>query len=265
MKNDQSRSKWSAEDQTSVAGTRMAKAASARSVRSGEMFYPSVDDTPAQRALKFVARNAFAIGAVIVLIVVSVWFGNLRTDRDNQLTALDARILQQQQAAQAATIEADKNYADTFREATGGVDAQRKADDDALAGALFDKALTWDGIQQYLRVRNEVMEQYNFAENSEFVTVYMPGEHQGVARRDSAGKVHYGFDENISSDFDSIDTVVTKTDGDIYSYVAIIKASHIADSGSASATTYSVATYDVVDGVITNMKAHTVPGGAKFS
>lgn len=256
---------WSAEDQSSVPSTRMAKAASARSVRSGEMFYPNVDDTGTQRALKFVARNAFAIGAIVVLVVVSVWFVHLREDRDDQLTALDARILQQQQAAQAAMVEADENYANSFREATGGVDAQRKADDDEIARGLFDKTLSWDGIQEYLRVRNEVMDKYNFTETSEFVTVYMPGEHQGVARRDSSGEVHYGFDENISSQFDSIDTVVTKIDGDVYSYVAIVKASHIADSGSASATTYSVATYDVVDGVITNMKAHTVPGGAKFS
>lgn len=224
-------------------------------------FYPDPDDDANQKVLKFFGRNLLLIGVILALIAVSVYAVHVRQSRQDTLESQEAQILQLKQSVRSTDDEANADYAKTMREATGGVDATHKSRDDAAVEKMLRKALTWDSIDQYLKVRKEIKEQYNFSEDSQFMSTFMPGESQGVASKDASGDMHYSFDKDIQSQYEGMKSVVDGVEGDTYSYFTLVSIKQISDNGTASETNYAALQYTVADGNITNIEAYTAPGG----
>lgn len=228
-------------------------------------FHPDPDDDSTTMVKKFIIRNAILVISVLLAVSTLIIMTNVMNNRAEMLERQTAEILSLQQLKAAAAEEVDTRYAAAVRDATGGMDTERKASDDELVTELMETALTWKGMSAYLEARETVMRKYRFDEDSQFMKMFMPGEREGVVRTDPRGVKHYAYDKDISNSFESLETYVTEVDGDIYSYVAVVTMRTNSESGAASATSVSLLSYDVLDGRVTNMTASIAPGGVKRS
>lgn len=228
-------------------------------------FHATADDDQAARVKKFVARNVLLFAAVLLMIISLIAFVAVDGSRGEKIDQQKAEILGLERAVAAQKRDNDSDHSQALRIATGGVDSAHRADDDKTVKGLLEMSLNWDGVANYLEQRRKVMDTYGFPEDSQFMRFFMPGELEGVARTAPSGETHYAFDENISNSFDSMESFVVGVNGDVYSYKTIVGMKTSSGDGQASATSYSLMHYDVVDGRITNIVAETTPGGIEVS
>ncbi|PZU04644.1 MAG: hypothetical protein DI630_00580 [Gordonia sp. (in: high G+C Gram-positive bacteria)] len=228
-------------------------------------FHADASDSKQERLRKFLLRNALVIVAVLVFATTYLVLGGISSDRDADLSSQRSEILalkgelamneDQVHSARGAAVE----------EATGGLEIDHKETDDQTIIALMKVALTWNGLSEYLDQREEVMKTYGFAEDSQFMQVFMPGEEQGVSRTAPSGKTYSAFDKDMKSEFVSLNSSVTTMAGDVYSYFSIVEMRVASGSGAASSTAFISLSYDMIDGKPGNLDAYTLPGGVARS
>lgn len=222
-------------------------------------FVETVDDTREERVKKFIGRNGIMIVAVIIAVLALIITSSISSSRAKALDKQKSEIVSLNQEYKTKDQEHTKDVGQAIRQATGGIDEEHRKKDEEVARQLFRDALTWDGIPSYLEARDKVKRVYHLDDTSDFMTVFMPGEMQGVVRKAPSGKVYYSNDENLKSTFDTMNTVVTGVNGDVYSYWAEVKARVESDNGRTSKPMSSVVTFDVVDSKIANIRANTAP------
>lgn len=232
---------------------------------SGGRFLDNPDDDLGVRVMHFVGRNIIVIIAILAFLVTLIVVTSVSSARSSTLQEKDSEILALQQEKKATESSVDESYSEIVREATGGVDIAHKNRDDATVEEMLRMSLNWNGLREYLTARDSVMQNYGFAEDSQFMTVFMPGEMQGIARKAPDGTMHYAYDANLSNSFEDMTSYVTNVNGDVYSYVALVTMRTQSSTGDTSAPGYFRLTYDVVDGRIGNIYAETAPNGVKGS
>lgn len=226
-------------------------------------FADEIDDTREVRVKKFFKRNALLIGVSAAAVIVLIMAMNVSSSRSETLDKQHSEILSLEQSLETNTESKDADYAGVIRQATGGIDAKHRAEDEAAAEKLFRTALTWDGMSEYLDTRETVMRVYGLKENSPFMSTFMPGEIQGAVRTAPDGSTHYAHDADINSSYDGMDAVVTGVNGDVYSYWALVSMRVASDSGQTSTPMYATVNFDVVDGDIVNLTADSNPAGVQ--
>ena len=87
-------------------------------------------------------------------------------NKQSELKTIQSKITMAQATTQT---NSEKVIADTT-----GVDQAMIEKDNAAAQQLFKLAFTWDSYNKYVQVRNDVMSQYGFSEDSEFMTKLLP-------------------------------------------------------------------------------------------
>lgn len=235
------------------------------SSRNTGSFYATDADTKQERALKFLKRNALVIALVLVAAVTFFVVSGAMDDREAQLSSQRSEVLSLKGQLSLKQDELHESQGKVVEEATGGMSIDHKDDDDEKMTELMRLALTWDGLSEYLEARDQVKKQYGFAEDSQFMQVFMPGEGEGATRTAPSGKTYSAFDKDANSKFVSLNSVVTGTAGDVYSYFSIVEIRVSSGSGAASTPSYVVLSYDMIDGKPANLDAYTVPGGVKNS
>lgn len=228
-------------------------------------FYAQPDDDVATRVKKFLGRNIFLLLSAVLFLITIVTVNNTMGDREDRLARAEAELLSLRQTASVTERDADADYKEAVRQATGGVDLDHKAEDDELVTGLLETALTWNGIPDYIQRREAVLRTYNLGEDSQFMKVFLPGEQEGVMRTDASGETHYAFDENISSRFEGMSSLVTNVNGSVYSYFTTVTLRNYSDSGQTSVLSTATLRYDVVGEDIINLNATIVPGAVKRS
>lgn len=223
------------------------------------------DEPMLDQVKRFFVRNIVMIIALILAVVVIIVAISTSADRSAVLKRQTGEIMALQQERDALNSKLDGQLEQVVRDATGGMDTEHKAVDDAVVREFLTMALTWDSVRDYLDVREQVMRVYDLDEESQFMSVFMPGEMAGIARTDPTGEVHYAYDEDLSNRFSSLESVVTRINGAEYSYVSTVTMKSKRSGGEAETTSTSRLAYDVIDGKIRNLEARTVPGGVKYS
>lgn len=130
-----------------------------------------------------------------------------------------------------------------------GIDVERKYADDAVALAFAKKVMTWGNYDEYVQMRKDIMAEYNISGSSMFMINFLPSRPQG-----------YTPDVNVSSHFDTIDTVCYSINEEtgIYSYMAEVRCVTSGELGG-SATVLSIFMYSIdADGNISNLTAYNV-------
>lgn len=219
------------------------------------------NDPPKTRVEYALRRNGImivSVGLAAILVLMTV---HTNSERSQTLDRQEAKIVSLEQAKKTTEGERTRSYEEITQDATGGIVAETRKKNDEVARGLFSSVFNWDGLPAYLEARGQVMRTYGLAEDSEFMRNIMPGEIEGVARKAPSGKTYYSNSTDLNSTFDGIDTVVTKVNGDVYSYWALVSARVQSDSGQTSSPMYLTATYDVIDGKIVNLNATTAPSG----
>lgn len=232
---------------------------------SGGRFLDNPDDEPGVRVMHFIGRNIIVIIAVLAFLVTFIVVSSVSSSRSLALQQKDSAILALKQENKSEKASVDESYSEIVRKATGGVDLEHKNRDDATVEEMLRMALNWNGLREYLTARDNIMQNYGFAEDSQFMTVFMPGEMQGIARKAPDGTMHYAYDTDLSNSYEGMTSYVTNVNGDVYSYVALVTMRTKSSTGDTSAPGYFRLTYDVVDGRISNIFAETAPNGVKGS
>ena len=231
---------------------------------------PKIDtsemDSRVAKVLEVIQRNILLVIGVIALIIALSITSSTLSNRKDTLADQRAQIASLESQVREKQSEADKVYAKTMLTATN-VDINRKKQDDEKFKELMHAALTWKSMPEYSKAREKVMERWEFSENSQFMSTFMPGEMSGAMRKDASGETHYVYDTNLRSEFDKAETFVLSVDqeNDAYTYFAIVTSRHKSDDGEASTTGQSIVTYSVSGGEIYDVAAMPIIGGVQQS
>lgn len=227
--------------------------------------YASGDDDRAATIKKFLLRNLALWVVGLLFVVVYFSLHNISESRSSELAGQRNEIVALRKELSLKQDKVSASSAQAIEQATGGMSAEHKAADDKAMTDLMTKALTWNGLAAYLDRREQIMKDYGFAEDSQFMSVFMPGEQEGAARTAPSGKQYSSFDADMSSQFVSLSTYVTAISADVYSYFALVELRVKSSSGATSSTGQVMMTYDMISGKPSNLDAYTVPGGVDSS
>lgn len=227
--------------------------------------YGTVSDDKGTRAVKFLHRNLVVLIVGVLFLVTFFMLGGISDTREEALSSQQGEIIALTKELELSQSEVSAVHYDEVAEATGGMRIEHKQEDDDMMIELMRQALTWNGLSEYLVLREEIMETYGFASDSQFMTVFMPGEDEGAVRTAPSGNTYSTFDTEMSSSFDSLRSYVTGVNADVYSYFTLVQMRVQSSSGAASSTGQVMMTYEVIDGVPANVNAYTVVGGVSES
>lgn len=227
--------------------------------------YGTIEDDKRTRVVKFIHRNLVVLLVGVFFLVTYFVLGGVSDTREEALSEQRGQIITLTKELELAESSVQAEHNEQVAEATAGMQTEHKLADDEVMIELMRTALTWNGLSEYLSLRDQVMENYGFAEDSQFMTVFMPGEESGAARTAPSGKTYSSFDTEMSSSFDSLRSYVTGVNSDVYSYFTVVQMRVKSSSGSTSSAGQVVMTYEVIDGVPANVNAYTVVGGVANS
>lgn len=227
--------------------------------------YATVTDTKQTTALKFLQRNIALLIVGLLFVVTYFVIGGIGDRHDAGLAKQQGEVVSLRKELSLVTDEVSTNQSEAVADATGGMDLAHKRNDDAKVTDLMKTALSWNGLREYLKRRETVMNEYSFAEDSSFMTSFMPGEDQGAVRTATSGKTYSSFDPDMSSSFGSLRSVVTSADSQVYTYFTLVELRVKSSSGSAISTGQVAMTYQMIDEKPANVDAYVVTGGVKSS
>lgn len=227
--------------------------------------YGTAQDDKRTRAVKFLHRNLVVLIVGVLLLVTFLVMGDIGDSRDQALSQQRGEIISLTKELELSRSEVSTVHNDEVAEATGGMRIEHKEADDEVMIGLMREALTWNGLSEYLKLREKIMSTYGFASDSQFMTVFMPGEDEGAVRTSPSGETYSTFDTEMSSEFDSLRSYVTGVNADVYSYFTLVQMRVKSSSGSSSSTGQVAMTYEMIDGKPANVNAYTVVGGVSES
>lgn len=227
--------------------------------------YGTASDDKRTRAVKFLHRNLVVLVVALMFVVTWAVLGGISTTREEALSEQQGQIIALTSELELARSQVAAEHNDQVAQATGGMSVEHKQADDEMMTELMRQALTWDGLAEYMTLREQIMEDYGFASDSQFMSVFMPGEETGAVRTAPSGETYSTFDTDMSSSFDSLRSYVTGVNADVYSYFTLVQMRVQSSSGAASSTGQVAMTYEVIDGVPANVNAYTVVGGVAES
>lgn len=200
----------------------------------------------------FIAR----FGAIIAggaLLIGGVGIAATHSDHVSDENARSEAQVQQLQAQLSSLKTSTTDNQEVVSSEATGMSPARKRSDDETVRTIMQQALTWSSGEQYIAARQALIDRWHLDENSQFLTVFMPGEDAGAWRTDSSGKTYFAY-EGANSSLDSFTTSVTNVDGTKYTYFAVVGIKTTSSDGKATNTSYSTMSYTLAsDGSISNI------------
>lgn len=202
----------------------------------------------------WIGRNILLLMGLVALAVTIVVYVVTVGPHEGHLAAQGQRIAQLE--AQVSQAEADVTAAerDAVRQVTG-LDMARAADDAKTAERLMRAAATWSSGPQYIEARQTVLSAWDLAPDSQFMTVFMPGEEQGAYRTDPAGNIHFAYPD-ANSQLIAFEQTLVGADSDEWRYLGLAQI-RVTSQASGSVTRPIAVTYSTSpDGAITEVSAY---------
>lgn len=200
----------------------------------------------------FIAR----FGAIIAggaLLIGGVGIAATHSDHVADENARSEAQVQQLQAQLSSLKTSTTDNQEVVSSEATGMSPARKRSDDETVRTIMQQALTWSSGEQYIAARQALIDRWHLDENSQFLTVFMPGEDAGAWRTDSSGKTYFAY-EGANSSLDSFTTSVTNVDGTKYTYFAVVGIKTTSSDGKATSTSYSTMSYTLdSDGSISDI------------
>lgn len=105
---------------------------------------------------------------------------------------------------------------------TTGIDGSRVQSDTWSIESLCDIAFTWSDYASYINSRNTLLEQYDIAEDSYFMTTFFPE----MSPYESNGEMVNDIDElSINCLFEDVEVYLSGIENDVYSYIFFVQFS----------------------------------------
>lgn len=195
---------------------------------------------------------------ISVIVVVVLFIGNAvvsATYYNSELKALDTKKLKLQtqlEQQNANTLQFDTSVANDVL----GLDAGRVKSDDAAAEKFFKLAFTWKSYNDYVTVRNDIVDKYGLSLDSDFMKVLFPD----VVVKDEAGNEYNVLDtSSVNMSYDSMKSHVVGVKDGVYSYfteVSVTAKAYDSTSVGHIVMLYNVSSDGKLD--VSTMKAYTV-------
>ena len=218
------------------------------------------------RAGRWVGRNIFLILAIAALVATALSYASTTSRGAAELDGQEQRISQLQ--ADLASAQAEANEAQlSIKKSVTGLDTSRIEQDDAQAEALMRTATTWSDAQSYVDARAEVTRRWALAEDSQFISTFLPGEDQGAFRYDGEGTLHFAYPgaNSAMTSFDSTLVSVGKADDTLWTYFATVGIEVKSANGGTIERTIAVQYTVSEDGALSDVTAYTTNSDAQTS
>ena len=184
----------------------------------------------------------------VILIICIAFFAIASVDylvtENNQSAQLEAQSVEITDLQnRLATLEAAYNnkQSELIMNVTG-LDMRRINKDKTVAEKFLDIVCTWDSYEEYMAAREKVMDKYDIAEDSAFMTVFMPV----VGNKTAPNGMNYNqIDTNgLNMHYEDVAPYVTRIRSGDYSYFSIVAIGSTWDNGGETivhvAITYTV-------------------------
>lgn len=214
--------------------------------------------TPAKKS--FLARNALVL-ICAVMAVVAIIGSAISIEQANSRIESSKGVLEQEKTEVTTTQEESREAQVEVVKDTSGVDLERKLVDDETASTLMGLATTWSSGEQYNKNRATIIDRYGIAENSAFLSTFMPDQR---CRETTDGTELCLIDtDDLELRFVRMESSIIDVKGGTYTYFAIATVSAPSTDGSSSVNTENPIIYTTdVDGKITTITPYAVSGNA---
>lgn len=205
--------------------------------------------------------------AVIVLVVSVIGSGFWISHTKQELQLEQQAVVEKQEQEKKEAVKAEKTWADNVKEVTG-LDRNRVQTDIQIADDFFRTIFDWKGLEEYAKVRDYMIQEYQIAEDSPFLQEFFP---KVEIVTDPAGNSYDVTDDGgapLSMYFGNVSQreVIGISQEDTYSYMAEIVVTSDGTYQTADGTEKSVEGsgtcvifYDVTaDGKIQNLDGYTL-------
>lgn len=139
---------------------------------------------------KLLAKYGFMAFGLLVLTVSALSYGGIATTvaaddaaRAAEIQELDQRYTSREQELRTESREA---YADLL-----GTEYSRVRRDEQIIEELLAAALTWEGHEEYVAAREEVIEEFDLSSDQHFIQTYLP---PAPMTTDGEGNEFYALD-----------------------------------------------------------------------
>lgn len=184
----------------------------------------------------FLRRNAFPLTAAALLLVAGGSFAATRGEQEASLVDQERRI----EELLVRKAELEETQGEREREVVGqvmGADRARLDADEELIGRLLDTALTWESHAEYVDARSSMVSVYGLAEDSAFMTVFLP---EPTVNVDAEGTEYALIDLlGLDSRVEDFRAELLSVRGTEYSYFLLVDVRSTSDDGQAGARSTS--------------------------
>lgn len=181
--------------------------------------------------------NKTIVAGVASVLVAVACAGGLTGMAQTNRAAAEREVREQISTTKQDIATAEDTFqqqsVDALREATG-VDTARISSDSSLIEKIAKAATTWSDHDSYVASRSSIINDYGVAEDSPFLTEFMPApvEYTGVDG-DARNTID---DSGAVTSFVSANTYCRSFEGDAYRYVTLVTASSHIGTANEKAT-----------------------------
>ena len=157
----------------------------------------------------------FSLGAIFMGFVYMKSISSYDAEIDEQLSEIsDLKV-----KLDKANLSYEETKA-TMSEDVGGLNVAKTVADDEIAKAFFAKVMTWDSYQEYADIREDLMKNYGLAEDSSFLTKFMPEVRQVQS---SGGNLYNRIDQDgLNSSFTDMKSRALEVTPNGYKYFTVV-------------------------------------------
>lgn len=210
-----------------------------------------VKDTNITDYIKQARHGLICLGVAIVILIGNMIISSVYYV-PTKIKYVDAK---QNVAAdvERAKVNNQQSNVNVSKKATG-LDAERVKTDDIIIEKFLKKCLSWKSYDEFKAIREEITESYNFAKDSNFMSVMFPN----IEVTDKDGNVYNRIDvESLNMSYDSLKSYVTNISNGVYTYFTEVTVTSTADDNTSSGMI--VCTYSIdEDGNMMNIDAFTI-------
>lgn len=173
-----------------------------------------------------------SVFSLLLLMGVISGISMFNLNQSNRLIAQEDLKVELQNKIDQLSVEANTTITRVKSQATG-IDSDRVADDDEAVNTLMKKTFTWKSYDEYNKIRNDLMNDYNIGEDSSFMTVFMPE----IINEVIEGKNYNRIDANgYNVTFNQLKSFVTDVNpvNGVYSYFTIVSVTSKSANGGTS-------------------------------
>lgn len=206
-----------------------------------------------------VARVSPWVGVVLLGVIAGLCWGGyagFQVWSSRDLAQKQAVYETRLQEAQSALEEVERQEAQMLAEASDS-NAARIERDSSIIDNMLSETLIWIDFEGYSNARKTAIEHYGIAEDSRFMTVYLPEVHETPDTAD--GSTYNYIDVNgINVHYENKDLHLCGIDGDIYRYFAEVTTSSMDRYGNEGFAKSVLMCSVNGDGEITDVDAYTL-------